>query len=202
MQQNSFKNQQNFVNPAFAGIYDGITAFMPQITFYGVIATYLITALLNVFFVPVPMYISIPAAGAIAFTRFAIVFMDFLNPTGRRSPWPAMIATVLTMVAVIELGFSIQEMGWMGNKFWSVFLFGSSIIFGGYLLEINFVSKGAEAFGLGQAYQRSAGAVNSPTPTIQEQETGNVKAPAPRSRVPQSLVNMGHNGNAVLNNKD
>lgn len=201
MQQFLNNNKQNFVNPAFAGIYDGITSFMPQITFYGVIATYLITALMNVYFVPVPMYISIPAAGAIAFIRFAIVFMDFLNPTGRRSPWPAMIATVLTMVAVIELGFSIQEMGWMGNKFWSVFLFGSSIIFGGYLLEINFVSKGAEAFGLGQAYQRSAGAVSSPT--LQQQDTGNGQAPA-RSRVPQSLVNMGHNGNgaAVLNNKD
>lgn len=201
MQQNSFKNQQNFVNPAFAGIYDGITAFMPQITFYGIIATYLITALLNVFFVPVPTYISIPAAGAIAFIRFAIVFMDFLNPTGRRSPWPGLIATVLTVVAIIELGFSIEEMGWVESRYWSVLLFGSTIIAGGYLLEINFVAKGSEAFGLGQAYQRSQGAVASPTP-LQNHNSGNGQAPAPRSRVPQSLVNLGHNGNAVLNSKD
>ncbi len=132
---------------------------MPHITFYGVIGTYAITALLNVFFIPLPMFISIPAAIAIAFTRFAIVFMDFLNPTGRRSPWPGVIATGLTIAALVELGFSIQEFGWGGPKFWASFLFGGTIIAGGYLLEINFIAKGAEAFGLGASSKQAQGVI-------------------------------------------
>jgi hypothetical protein len=154
-------NNHNFVNPAFAGIFEGVTAYMPHITFYGVIATYAITALLNVFFIPLPLFVSIPAAVAIAFTRFAIVFMDFLNPTGRRSPWPGMIATGLTLMALVELGFSIQEFGWGGAKFWASFLFGATIIAGGYLLEINFIAKGAEAFGLGKANPAAQGVLSA-----------------------------------------
>jgi len=155
------KQTHNFVNPAFAGIFDGVTAYMPQITFYGIIATYAITALLNVFFIPLPFFVSIPAAVAIAFTRFAIVFMDFLNPTGRRSVWPLMIAFGLTVVALVELGFSIQEFGWAEEKFWATFLFGSTIIAGGYLLEVNFIAKGAEAFGLGEATQKQKGVLSA-----------------------------------------
>lgn len=140
--------QKKFVNPAFAEIYDSITSVMPGITFYGIIGTYLITAALNVFFIPLPIYLSLPAALAIQFGRFAIVFMDFLNPTGRRSPWPGLIATIATIVAITELGFSIMDLAWTGPKFWATFLFGSMMIAFGYLLEINFISKGAEAFGM------------------------------------------------------
>lgn len=147
--------QKNFVNPAFREIFDGITSVMPQITFFGIIGVYLITAALNVFFIPLPIYLSVPAALAIQFGRFAIVFMDFLNPTGRRSPWPGVIATLATMVAIAELGFSITDMAWAGAKWWSTFLFGSMAISFGYLLEINFISKGAEAFGM---KRRSEGA--------------------------------------------
>lgn len=220
------KQSHNFVNPAFAGIFDGVTAYMPQITFYGIIATYAITALLNVFFIPLPFYVSIPAAVAIAFTRFAIVFMDFLNPTGRRSVWPLIIAFGLTVVALVELGFSIQEFGWGEQKFWATFLFGSTIIAGGYLLEVNFIAKGAEAFGLGQATQKQQGVLSSamtqpqvdvaamqaeieflknqvaanatPTPS----PGGNGQAPA---KSKPATANLGHlpsagiNGNAHLN---
>jgi hypothetical protein len=140
--------KKNFVNPAFAEIYDSITGVMPQITFYGIIGTYLITAALNVYFIPLPVYLSLPAALAIQFGRFAIVFMDFLNPTGRRSPWPGLIATVATVVAITELGFSIMDLAWTGPKFWATFLFGGMMISFGYLLEVNFISKGAEAFGM------------------------------------------------------
>lgn len=148
-------SDSKFINPAFREIFAGITAVMPQITFYGIIGVYLITAALNVYFIPLPVYLSVPAALAIQFGRFAIVFMDFLNPTGRRSPWPGVIATIATMIAIIELGFSIQEMAWAGAKWWSTFLFGSMAISFGYLLEINFISKGAEAFGM---KRRHAGA--------------------------------------------
>lgn len=149
MQHSTQNSNTNFVNPAFAGIFEGVTKFMPHITFYGVIGTYIITALLNVFFVPLPPYVSIPAAVAIVFIRFSIVFMDFLNPTGKKSWQPGVIALGLTIIASIELAFSIQENGWGGAKFWATFLFGLSIIAGGYLIEINFVKKGAEAFNLG-----------------------------------------------------
>lgn len=138
----------NFKNPAFYAIYQGITAQMPHITFYGIIAVYLITAALNVYFIPLPIYISIPAALAIQFSRFAVVFMDFLNPTGNRSPWPPIIATGTTIVALLELSFSIKHLQFAENHYWSLFLFGALIILSGYLLEVNFIAKGAEAFGM------------------------------------------------------
>lgn len=150
---------KRFVNPAFAQIYEGITAQMPGITFYGIIATYLITAALNVYFIPLPVYLSLPGAAAIQFGRFAIVFMDFLNPTGRRSPWPPLIAACATILALVELAFSIQEMGWVEAKFWAVFLFGGMIIIFGYLLEINFIVKGAEAFGMTRRRSQGAGGI-------------------------------------------
>lgn len=155
-------SKSNFVNPAFREIFGAITAVMPQITFFGIIGVYLITAALNVYFIPLPVYLSVPAAIAIQFGRFAIVFMDFLNPTGRRSPWPGFIATVATVVAIIELGFSIQEMNWHGAKWWATFLFGSMAIAFGYLLEINFIAKGAEAFGM---KRRHEGAGRAPITT-------------------------------------
>jgi len=147
-QTNAQQGSQNFVNPAFAAIFKNITKHMPSITFYGIIATYLITAALNVFFIPLPVYISIAAALAIQFGRFAIVFMDFLNPTGHRSVFPGLIATLATVVSLTELAFSIQDMGWTGAKFWSVMLFGALMILFGYFLEINFIAKGAIAFGM------------------------------------------------------
>ena len=145
---NAQQRPQNFVNPAFLAIFKSITKFMPAITFYGIIGTYLITAALNVYFIPLPVYISVAAALAIQFGRFAIVFMDFLNPTGHRSVFPGLIATLATVVSLTELAFSIQDMGWAGPKFWSVMLFGSLMILFGYFLEINFIAKGAIAFGM------------------------------------------------------
>lgn len=137
-----------FVNPAFAGIFDGITAYMPGITFYGIVGTYLITAALNVHFIPLPLFISIPAALALQFGRFAIVFMDFLNPTGTRSPWPGIIATLATVIALVELWFSVASTPLSANEVWAVYLFGAMLVFSGYVLEINFIAKGAEAFGM------------------------------------------------------
>ena len=149
---------KGFVNPAFASIFDGITRNMPAITFYGIIATYLVTASLNVWSIPLPIYISVPAALAIQFGRFAVVFLDFLNPTGRRSTLPGVIATGATAVALIELAFSLQNLKMEGAEFWSLFLFGGMVIAFGYLLEINFIRKGAEAFGLVKGEQTAGAA--------------------------------------------
>lgn len=144
--------QSNFQNEAFRDIFDAITRNMPNIVFMGILATYIITAALNVHFIPLPISYSIPAAIAIQFGRFAVVFMDFLNPTGTRSPWPPVVATIATVVSLVELGFSIQDMqletGWSDARYWSVFLFGAMLISFGYILEMNFISKGAEGYGM------------------------------------------------------
>lgn len=143
---------KNFQNSAFEDIYSSITNNMPQLVFFGIIVTYGITAALNIHFIPLPVWVSIPAAIAIQFGRFAVVFMDFLNPTGQRSKWPPIIATVATVVAIVELGFSIQDIqiseGWNAARYWSVFLFGTMLISFGYILELNFITKGAEAYGM------------------------------------------------------
>lgn len=176
------QNSQNFRNPAFAEIYGGITRSMPVITFAGIIGTYLITAALTTYFIPLPLYMAIPAALAVQFGRFAVVFMDFLNPTGARSVWPPIIATAATVVASIELAFSILHLEWADNKFWAVFLFGFMVIVFGYILELQFIHKGAEAFGMerrrkvaGATSAEEAPAISTPTPyrptlkTVQEE---------------------------------
>ena len=149
------QNQHNFENRAFQDIFQSITNAMPSTVFFGILLTYGITVLLNVHFIPLPKEISIPAALAIQFGRFAVVFMDFLNPTGKRSQAPPIIATAATIVALIELGFSIQditlEKDWTDARYWSVFLFGAMLISFGYILEMNFIAKGAEAYGMKSA---------------------------------------------------
>ena len=146
------QNQQNFQNEAFREIYEAITKNMPAVAFFGILITYAITAMLNVHFMPLPLAIAAPAAIMIQFGRFSVVFMDFLNPTGKRSKWPPIIATVATVVAIVELGFSIQDIqiseGWNAARYWSVFLFGTMLISFGYILELNFITKGAEAYGM------------------------------------------------------
>ncbi|HPH21320.1 MAG TPA: hypothetical protein PLE32_21170, partial [Haliscomenobacter sp.] len=153
---NSIQQTKGFVNPAFASIFDSITRHMPAITFWGILGTYAVTAALNVWSIPLPIYISIPAAVAIQFGRFAIVFVDFLNPSGRKSSLPGIIATAATIVALIELAFSLQHLKMEGAEFWSMFLFGGMVVMFGYLLEINFIKKGSEAFGLTNEAQQGA----------------------------------------------
>lgn len=165
------ENKQNFQNEAFAAIFEWITANMPALTFLGIIFIYSVTAALNVFFIPLPWYISTLAAIAIQFGRFSVVFMDFLNPTGKRSVWPPIVASVATVVAVVELAYSIQGR-FVGSEFWAIFLFGAMLISFGYLLEINFIAKGAEAFGMSAAKKRRIGALspivgrNKPAPEM------------------------------------
>lgn len=183
-------NSTNFQNPAFAAIFDRITASMPGITFYGIVGTYLITAALNVHFIPLPYLLSIPAALAIQFGRFAVVFMDFLNPTGTRSPWPPIIALAATGAALGELWFSLGAFEMEGNELWAVYLFGSMVIVLGFLLEINFIAKGAEAFGMGR--QRPAGAVSSPT--LSEGNVQRRVTPPPALNLTEILSNGNGNG--------
>ena len=149
------QNNRNFQNRAFEDLFASITNNMPALTFFGIILTYGITAALTVYFIPIPALYAIPAAIAVQFGRFAVVFTDFLNPTGKRSPWPPVIATGATVVALVEFAYSVQDMQlestWTDARYWSVYLFGSMLIVFGYILELNFISKGAEGYGMQRA---------------------------------------------------
>ena len=198
------QNAQNFVNPAFAEIYEGITSKMPTITFYGVIGTYLVTAALNVHFIPLPFFISIPAALALQFGRFAVVFTDYLNPTGHRSPWPPLIAALATIVALTELWFSCEAMKFSPAEHWAVFLFGAGVVTFGYLLEINFISKGAEAFGLGHG-KRPQGVQGipqaQPAQAPHQPQAAPQAQPATPAPIPFTWPKPQPNGNGVHTNQ-
>lgn len=192
------KQSTNFQNEAFRDIFDAITRNMPSIVFFGILATYVITAALNIHFIPLPIHFSIPAAIAIQFGRFAVVFMDFLNPTGQRSPWPPVVATVATVVSLVELGFSIQDMqletGWSDARYWSVFLFGAMLISFGYILEMNFISKGAEGYGMQRNAQQGQRVTQLQPTTLRDEYrptlasiTAEVAEPAKRPEIMREL---------------
>jgi hypothetical protein len=146
------QNNKNFQNQAFEEIFETLSRQIPGMVLSGIVITYIITAGLSVYFIPLSMLISIPAAGAVQFGRFAVVFMDFLNPTGVRSKWPPVVATLATIVALVELYFSLKDLqeveAWSNSRYWSIYLFGAMVIAFGYILELNFIAKGAEAFGM------------------------------------------------------
>jgi hypothetical protein len=140
--------KKNFNNQNFEWLFQDITSSMPKIIFTGIILTYLITAALNVYFLPLPLLLSIPASLMLQFGRFAIVFIDFLNPSDKRSKYPPRVAAVATVIALLELWFSIQGKS-TGAEFWAMFFFIGAIICFGYVLEIQFIDKGIEAYGIG-----------------------------------------------------
>jgi len=145
--------KKNFNNQKFEWLFDDIASSMPKIIFVGIILTYLITAALNVYFLPLPLMLSIPASLMLQFGRFAIVFIDFLNPSEKKSPYPAKVAAGATVVALLELFFSIQGQT-SGAEFYAMFIFIGTVICFGYFLEIQFIQKGIEAYGIGMKTPR------------------------------------------------
>jgi len=140
--------KKQFNNQNFEWLFQDITSYMPKIIFTGIILTYLITAALNVYFLPLPLLLSIPASLMLQFGRFAVVFIDFLNPSEKRSKYPPRVAAIATVIALLELWFSIQGQT-TGTEFWAMFFFIGAIICFGYVLEIQFIEKGIEAYGIG-----------------------------------------------------
>jgi len=145
--------KNNFNNQNFEWLFQDITSSMPKIIFTGIIFTYLITAALNVYFLPLPLMLSIPASLMLQFGRFAVVFIDFLNPSDKRSKYPPRVAAA-TVIALLELWFSIQGQS-TGAEFYAMFFFIGAIICFGYVLEIQFIEKGIEAYGIGVKEPRS-----------------------------------------------
>ena len=145
--------KRNFNNQTFEWLFNDIASSMPKIIFVGIILTYLITAALNVYFLPLPLLLSIPASLMLQFGRFAIVFIDFLNPSSKRSVYPPKVAAIATVVALLELFFSIQGQA-TGAEFYAMFIFIGTVICFGYFLEIQFIEKGIEAYGIGMKAPR------------------------------------------------
>jgi hypothetical protein len=181
--QNSNKN---FQNPHFEQLFQDITSRIPVLTFTGIIMTYMVTAALSVYFLPLPIMYTIPAAIMIQFGRFAVVFNDFLNPVGPKSPYPPIIATVATVVSLVEYGYSVHDMQlestWSDARYWSVYLFGGMLIFFGYILELNFISKGAEGYGMQRARVMHGAPPEVVTPRLRNIAAEAAEAIAPQRR--------------------
>ena len=139
--------EKNFNNLQFKWTFESISDNIPTIMLLTIVLTYGINAYLTAIFLPIDFWLAIIAASILQLGRFAVVFMDFLNPTKGRSTYPPKIALGATLVALVEIFFGLQEK-YEGGEFITMFLFVGTIIVFGYLLEINFVDKGVEAYGL------------------------------------------------------
>jgi hypothetical protein len=141
--------EKNFTNTQFKWTFESISDNIPTIMLATILLTYGINAYLTAIFIPLDFWLAIIAASILQLGRFAVVFMDFLNPTKGRSPFPPKIALGATIVALIEIFFGLQE-HYEGGEYITMFLFVGTIIVFGYLLEINFVDKGVEAYGINE----------------------------------------------------
>lgn len=146
--QTNNNGAQQWHNQAFADLFDSITAKLPSMTFWAIIFSYGATAALNVWAIHLPLYISVPLSIAIQGLRFLTVFTPFLNPHGRASHLPEVIALGASVLALFELSFSLQALGEKDASFWSLFLFGAAILVLSMILELQFINQGKRAFGL------------------------------------------------------
>ena len=141
--------EKNFTNTQFKWTFESISDNIPTIMLVTIFLTYGINAYLTAIFLPLDFWLAIIAASILQLGRFAVVFMDFLNPTKGRSTYPPKIALGATIVALIEIFYGLQE-HYEGGEYITMFLFVGTIIVFGYLLEINFVDKGVEAYGINE----------------------------------------------------
>jgi hypothetical protein len=141
--------EKNFTNTQFKWTFESISDNIPTIMLITILLTYGINAYLTAIFLPLDFWLAIIAASILQLGRFAVVFMDFLNPTKGRSTYPPKIALGATVVALIEIFFGLQE-HYEAGEYITMFLFVGTIIVFGYLLEINFVDKGVEAYGINE----------------------------------------------------
>ena len=158
--------EKNFNNLQFKWTFESISDNIPTIMLLTIVLTYGINAYLTAIFLPIDFWLAIIAASILQLGRFAVVFMDFLNPTKGRSTYPPKIALGATLVALVEIFFGLQEK-YEGGEFITMFLFVGTIVVFGYLLEINFVDKGVEAYG-----------INAPEPKPKRKRKPRVKVEA------------------------
>jgi hypothetical protein len=141
--------EKNFTNTQFKWTFESISDNIPTIMLLTIVLTYGVNAYLTAIFLPINFWVAITASTILQLGRFAVVFMDFLNPTKGRSPFPPKIALGATVIALIEVFFGLMEK-YSGSEFITMFFFVGTIVCFGYLLEINFVNKGVEAYGINE----------------------------------------------------
>jgi hypothetical protein len=130
-------------NPAFVKLLEKIQRVIPNVMFIWIFITYLITAIINIYFLPLPLWITIPISLVIQGSRFLVVFMNFLNnPTIFKSNMPSKIALFATILCLVELLLTLMNRTATITENASIFLFFGNIVIFGYFLEINFVKMG------------------------------------------------------------
>jgi hypothetical protein len=130
-------------NPAFLKLLEKIQKVIPSIMFIWILITYAITAIISIYFIPLPLWITIPISLVIQFSRFLVVFMNFLNnPTIFKSDMPSKIALFSTILALVELLLTLLNRNATITENASIYLFFGNIILFGYFLEVHFIKMG------------------------------------------------------------
>ena len=135
----------NKPNPSFLRLIKKIQKLIPIVMLGWILITYFVTGLISVFFIPLPLWITIPISFVIQGSRFLVVFMNFLNsPSIYRSKIPPKIALFATLISLTELLFTIWGRNSTFSENASIYLFFSTVILFGYFLEVNFIKNGEE----------------------------------------------------------
>ena len=130
-------------NPSFVLLLVKIQKVIPQIMFIWILITYAITSIISIYFIPLPLWITIPISLVVQFSRFLVVFMNFLNnPTIYKSDIPSKIALFATILALVELLFTLMNRTATITENASIYLFFGTIILFGYFLEVHFIKMG------------------------------------------------------------
>jgi hypothetical protein len=135
----------NKTNPSFLILIEKIQNLIPKIMLLWILITYAVTGLISVYFIPLPIWVTIPMSFIIQGSRFLIVFMNFLNdPSVYRSKMPPKIALFATLISLTELLFTIWGRNSTFSENASIYLFFATVILFGYFLEVNFIKNGEE----------------------------------------------------------
>jgi len=130
-------------NPSFVRLLQNIQKVIPQIMFIWILITYAITAIISIYFIPLPLWITIPISLVIQFSRFLVVFMNFLNnPIIYKSDMPSKIALLATIISLVELLLTLMNRSATITENASIMLFFGNIILFGYFLEVHFIKMG------------------------------------------------------------
>jgi hypothetical protein len=130
-------------NPAFVLLLNKIQRVIPNVMFIWIFITYLITAIISIYSIPLPLYMTIPISIIIQGSRFLVVFGNFLYISEvHKSEIPSKIALFATLLALGELIFTLVGNNDTFAEKAAIFSFLSSIILMGYWLEIHFVKMG------------------------------------------------------------
>jgi hypothetical protein len=135
-------------NPSFVVLLSKIQRTIPQVMFLWIFITYLITAIISIYFIPLPLWLTIPIALIIQGSRFLVAFMNFLNnPQVYKTRIPSKIALFATFLALGELLFILIERNATFYENAAIYLFFANIILFGYFLEVHFIKMGEMVLG-------------------------------------------------------